>query len=234
MNYLILAPKRSGHHVLVNWIQAHTKQEHYNNCCFGWDNKKLLTMKGRKEAKSGIVNIEDFNPDSFYKYDFPRFPFLEDCKIIVFMRILDNWLASCYARKFQDNEERKDVYRYLKTPYINDSKLQSPSRIDVYCKLMEFGEFNTPHYRCVTFEHFIQTRGLRMKLADELGFKWNEKADKSIKKESKFGGGSSFNNPKYDILNRGKIFRDNVEFNVLSRYATKKLTKTTINMFYKH
>ena len=137
MNYLVLAMKRSGHHVIINWLKAFTGLKHYNNVCFGWEDKKLLTMKGKKEAKEGIANIEDFNMDDWEKFDFPSFPFLKNCKVIVVVRSSDNWLASCYQRKFQNNEEWKDVYKYLNKKYINDSKRKSPSRIELYCKYLE-------------------------------------------------------------------------------------------------
>jgi hypothetical protein len=217
--------KRSGHHVITNWIEAHTKQKFYNNCCFGWEGKKLLTMRGKYEAVCGIANIEDFNFESWEAFDFPSFPFVQDCKVIVVVRTLNNWLASCYARKFQNNRERKDVCKYLRTPYINDSKLKSPSRIDLYCKHLEFIHSNK-NIIGVTFDHFIQTRGVRIKLADELGFKWNEKADMAVKNLSKYGGGSSFRSNETNVFNRDKLFRHDAEFKELSKFASEKAIKT--------
>jgi hypothetical protein len=181
-------------------------------------------MRGKTEAKEGIANIEDFNPDYWKEYDFPSFPFLKDCKTIVFIRSLKNWLASCYARKFQGNEERKDVYKFLKYPYTNDSKLKSPSRIDVYCKLSEFAlnSFVT----LLSFDTFVKSRSHRMLVANALKFKWNEQADGSIRIPSKHGGGSSFNGLKHDtdVFNRDKAFKDDLEFQGLYEYAAKKYT----------
>ena len=224
MNYLVLAMKRSGHHAIMNWIQAFTRQPIYNNCCFGWPEKKLLTMRGRKEAVDGITNIEDFNSDYWKEYDFPSFQFLEDCKVIVFIRNLSNWLASSYVRKLQDNEERKDVYKYLRVSYTNDSKLKSPSRIDIYCKQLVFADSRF----VVTFEEFINDRMYRMKIADMLKLKWNANADASIKIPSAYGGGSSFNGLlkcTTNVLNRERYFKDDSEFQSLLKYAKNKINK---------
>ena len=225
MNYLVLAMKRSGSHCLINWLQAFTRLPFYNNTCFGWSEKKLLTMRGKTEAKEGIALIEDFNPDYWKEYDFPSFPFLKDCKVIVLTRSLKNWLASCYARKFQGNEERKDVYKFLKYPYTNDSKLKSPSRIDVYCKLSDFtlNSFVMP----VIFDIFVKDRWCRVVVAKQLKLKWDEQADGSIRVPSKHGGGSSFSGLKHDtnVLNRDKAFKDDSEFHGLLKYAENKINK---------
>lgn len=228
MNYLVLALKRSGHHVFTNWIAAHTKQEFYNNCCFGWKDKKLLTMIGHKEAVSGIANIEDFNPNYLDEYDFKSFPFMKNCIKILFIRSLNNWLASSFARKFQIRADRKDVYKYLLQPYINDSKLESPSRIDLYCKHLRLAHEWEKKKGCVvaTFDDFIKSEDYRKAIAGKLDIKWNCKADKSILIPTKYGGGSSFYNTKNNIFNRDKSFENSTEFQELSSYAAKKAMDT--------
>ena len=234
-NYLILAMKRSGMHCFSNWIQAHTKQEFYNNTCFGWEDKKLLTMRGKKEAVEGIANIEDFNPASWSKYDFPSFPFLKNCVTIVFARTLDNWLASCYARKFSVNEEHQDVYKYLNRPYINDSKHNSPSRIDLYCEHLRLSDQceNKIGYVAIAFDDFIKSKRYRKYTAERLGIEWDEKADESIITPSKYGGGSSFNSISAldnDVFNRQKVFENDPEFQDIKRLAVKKVYKVMKEM----
>jgi len=234
-NYLILAMKRSGMHCFSNWIQAHTKQEFYNNTCFGWEDKKLLTMRGKKEAVNGIANIEDFNPASWNKYDFPSFPFLKNCVTIVFARTLDNWLASCYARKFSVNEEHQDVYKYLNRPYINDSKHNSPSRIDLYCEHLRLSDQceNKIGYVAIAFDDFIKSKRYRKYTAERLGIEWDKKADESIITPSKYGGGSSFNSISAldnDVFNRQKVFENDPEFQDIKRLAVKKVYKVMKEM----
>ena len=234
-NYLILALKRAGQHSFTNWIQAHTKQEFYNNTCFGWEDKKLLTMRGKKEAVNGIANIEDFNPASWNKYDFPSFPFLKNCVTIVFARTLDNWLASCYARKFSVNEEHQDVYKYLNRPYINDSKHNSPSRIDLYCEHLRLSDQceNKIGYVAIAFDDFIKSKRYRKYTAERLGIEWDKKADESIITPSKYGGGSSFNSISAldnDVFNRQKVFENDPEFQDIKRLAVKKVYKVMKEM----
>ena len=235
MNYLVLALKRSGHHVLTNWIQAHTKQEFYNNTCFGWEDKKLLTMRGKKEAVNGIANIEDFNPASWNKYDFPSFPFLKQGITIIFTRTLDNWLSSCYARKFSVNEEHQDVYKYLNRPYINDSKHDSPSRIELYCRHLAFANNweGKKNHANIVFDSFVQSKSYRKDVAKQLGIEWDEKADKSILTQSKYGGGSSFktfSDLGFDMFARQKVFENDPEFQDIKRLAVKKVYKVMKEM----
>ena len=47
MNYLFLSMKRSGQHGVINWFaqQNNHNSAHYNNCCNGWHQKKLVPMK---------------------------------------------------------------------------------------------------------------------------------------------------------------------------------------------
>lgn len=235
MNYLVLALKRAGQHSFTNWLKAHTDQSFYNNTCFGWEDKKLLTMRGKKEAVSGIANIEDFNPESWSKYDFPSFPFLKQCITIIFTRTLDNWLASSYARKFSVNKEHQDVYKYLNKPYINDSKHKSPSRIDLYCEHLKFAEQWETKKGCVmiTFDNFVSSKSYRKSTAKQLGIEWDEKADKSILIPSKYGGGSSFitfRNLGFGVLKRQMIFENEPEFQEIKRLAVKKVYKVMKDM----
>ena len=236
LNYLVLALKRSGHHSFTNWLKAHTGQNFYNNCCNGWQDKKLLTMRGKKEAVNGIANIEDFNPASWRKYDFPSFPFLKQCITIIFTRTLDNWLASCYARKFSVNEEHKDVYKFLDKSYVNDSKHNSPSRIDLYCEHLRLANEweDKIGYVAIAFDDFIKSERYRKYIAERLGIEWNEEADKSILTLSKYGSGSSFrflhHHMTYDVLNRQMIFVNDPEFQDIKGLAVKKVYKAMKEM----
>ncbi|HUX57140.1 MAG TPA: hypothetical protein VMV77_09205 [Bacteroidales bacterium] len=230
MNYLILALKRSGHHSLVNWVQAHTHQKTHNNCCFGWEDRKLLTMVGRKEATEGIANIEDFNMDDWNKYDFPLFPFLNEAMVLLVIRSANNWLASCYQRKFQSREEHKDVYKYLDSGYINDRKDSSPSRIDLYVKQLE--QLKNKNFMVVEFDKWFVSKDYRKYLADKLHFEFNDVADFSRKYVASNGNGSSFDGKIFDlkademeVLSRDKAFVDDKEFFGLSKTFQEKCVK---------
>lgn len=232
MNYLILSPKRSGLNITANWMAAHTSKKVYRNCCFGWEDKKLLTMKGKVEAKEGIVTIEDFDIENWYNYDFEKFPFLENCKVVILLRSLKNWLASCYKRKFQDNEEHKDVYKYLLKPYINDSKLQSPSRVDIYDRLLRFAKTSTT-IQFVKFDDWFKEERYRKHIARRLDFDWKMIHDLSIKYVASDGKGSSFEHMKYNgradempVLERWKEFKDDEEFQHIYETAHSKISKT--------
>ena len=227
MNYLVLAMKRSGHHVIINWLKAFTGLKHYNNTCFGWEDKKLL-MKGKKEAKEGIANIEDFNIDDWEKFDFPSFPFLKNCKVIVVVRSPDNWLASCYQRKFQDNEEWKDVYKYLDKEYINDSKRKSPSRIDLYISLMS-SAINIPdNWVLINYDEFIRGRTYRENTAWLFKIKFNKDIDEAvINTPTSFGGGSSFGN--LNVFKRAEQFSADNEYELLLGMLLYKLSRIRSN-----
>jgi hypothetical protein len=239
--------KRSGHHAIMEWIKAHTKQDIKNNVVFGWESKKLLTMKGKQEAIDGITNIEDFNPDDWSKFDFPSFPFVigtikllhppipVPAKIVLVMRSANNWLASCYKRKFQDNEEHKDVYKYLNKPYINDGKRKSSSRIDLYAKQLMFSK--DPDIVNVSFDNWFKSKDYRRLIANNLGFEWNKDADASRKRVANYGKGSSFDGVKYDlkaqdmkVLERGEEFRGDPEFELYRSELYRKVMKVSKEM----
>lgn len=236
MNYLVLAMKRSGHHVLTEWLRFHTGLPFYNNVCFGWEYRKLLTMRYRKEARNGIANIEDFNPDDWGWYDFEEFPFLKECKVIVFMRSLNNWLASCYKRKFRSvSPEHKDVYLYLNKPYINDSKKESPSRIDLYAKQLEMISDND-RVIAVCYDTFITDVDSRKDLAKTLGFEWDIIQDtNAISRMTSYGNGSSFDKHPKDarkmkVLERDKDFINDKEYNLLCGVAIRGMMKKYVKM----
>lgn len=232
MNYLFLAMKRSGHHAIMNWVQAHTKQPIYNNTCHGWGWGRLLTMVGRKEAIDGIANIEDFNPDDWDTYNFPSFPFLKESRVIMVMRSANNWLASCYKRKFQHNEERKDVYKYLDKSFINDRKEHTPSRIDLYCMQLEFAvQGKTVN---ISFDDWFRYKNTRKWLAEQLNIEFNDEIDKkAVNTVANYGNGSSFdgishdgNAQKMDVLNRDKKFLNDKEYKLLVSKAFPKMMDT--------
>lgn len=219
--------KRSGHHAIMNWLAAHTGQQIFNNVCFGWEDKKLLTMVGKKEAVSGIANIEDFNPEDWEKYDFDTFPFVENCRVVLVIRSANNWLASCYARKYSNREDHKDVYKFLAKKYTNDRKDRAPSRIDLYCKQLEFTQY--PKIVGVTFDDWFKSELYRKWLAEQLNIEWSKEADETRKSVSVHGKGSSFDGTNFksnanqmDVLNRDNDFVDDYEYKMLSSYMFVK------------
>lgn len=224
MNYLILAMKRSGHHAIMNWISAHTGQKQYNNCCFGWEDKKFLTMIGKKEAKDGIVNIEDFYPVYYNKHRFETFPFMQNCKTVLVMRSASNWLASCYKRKYSNREDHKDVYYNLTTNHLNDRKELSSSSIDIYCEQLSW-ILEKKDLIVITFDDWFKNKEYRKKMAEQLGFEFNEEADKEKEKVAMNGNGSSFDKMKYDleaskmkVLSRSQEILD-PEFKTICKFA---------------
>lgn len=230
MNYLVLAMKRSGAHAIVNWVQAHTQQKKYNNACFGWEDRKLLTMVGKKEATEGIANIEDFNMDDFEKFDFPLFPFLNEAIVLLVVRSANNWLASCYRRKLQTRIDHMDVYKFLDTTYTNDRKDESPSRMDLYAKQLEY--LKDRQFVVVEFDKWFQSKDYRKFLADKLHFEFKGAADFSRKYVSVNGNGSSFDGRTFDlkanemkVLERDKEFLDDKEYLGLSKVLQGKCTK---------
>lgn len=219
MNYLVLAMKRSGHHLIMNWIAAHTKQEIYNNVCNGWKDKKLLTMVGQKEFKNGIANIEDFNFTSWGKYRLGSFPSLKSAKILLVLRDPQNWLASCYKRK-ESNGCYRDVYEFLDKPYINDSKLKSPSRIDLY--ISHYKQQRSNNMTVISFNEFVRSKAYRTELAISLGFNLIESSDNVCLNVANYGKGSSFDGLNYKkdaVLKRYKEFESDTCF----QYLLKKI-----------
>lgn len=234
MNYLILAMKRSGHHAVINWIKAHTRQKLYNNCCFGWEEKKLLTVRGMNEAINGIANIEDFNYDYWHEYDFMKFPFMLNGKVLIILRSANNWLASCYQRKYSKDEEQRDVYKYLFKNYINERKELSPSRVELYLKQMIMVKDleNNRSIVSIVFDDWFRDRAYRKYVAFKLGFDLDDEADSSIKYVAMNGKGSSFDGMKYDleaynmnVLGRFEQLKDDKEFQKATEKAFKILSK---------
>lgn len=222
--------KRSGQHAIMNWIQAHTQKKVYNNTCFGWEDRKLLTMLGKKEATEGIANIEDFNMDDWEKFDFPLFPFLNEAMVLLVIRSANNWLASSYKRKSQGREDYKDVYKFLDKRYINDRKYDSPSRIDLYTKQLEY--LRDRQFTIIEFDKWFQSKDYRKLLADRLHFEFQGVADYARKYVSSNGNGSSFDGKTFDlkankmnVLERDKEFLGDKEFLEFRKVLLKKCTK---------
>lgn len=231
MNYLVLAPKRSGHHAVIEWIAEHTGQKMWNDCFRGWENKELMPRwknDGTTPITEGIVSIEDFDPEDWDKYNFKSFPFVQSAKVVTVIRNPLNWLASSYAKKNHPKSwHRIECYENLNKGFVNLRGDKKPSRIDLFARLLKWGLKNFNKHVSVSFDLWFESKIYREILTRDLGFDFSEKADQRKQfpaVNSSFDGMSKKGiAEKLEVTDRHKVFKDDPEYNKLFHVLVEKL-----------
>jgi hypothetical protein len=229
--YLVLAPKRSGHHALVGWVKKQFEIDcgpiqHINNAYLGWEQKKIGNKKQTAELGGGnyILSIEDFDIADWTIFEFNTFPILKqnDVKVILVTRSFENWLTSCLKRQEKLGDSR-DVYESLDKEYLNDRKEKKPSRIILYDRYFiyyqniynKIEQIKYPNF-FVVFDQWFSSIKVRKRLAKSLNLNFT---DAGLNEVRKFGGGSSFDSDSFNgkaqemkVLERFKICEKDPEY----------------------
>lgn len=206
-NYFVFAMKRSGHHVLVNWIARNDGNCRHENNVSGRSGMQSFkgsstTLYGNSPDKNLIANFEDFR---FHLFDQIKWPNKGNSFYILFMRDFPNWLASSYKRK--DAKRGRHLYDDLEKPRGKDY----PSRIEIYRRHSQIFSAQDPRLILVSYNRFLTSPEYRNQLAERLGLK-NIQGEKKLSQVTNFGQGSSFTGTDQTEIKTKDVFSRFVKY----------------------
>lgn len=207
---VFLTLSRSGHHAIINWIasQCDGKVITYNNCMFGWEDKKLIPRgeintyhksSGKEETTFHLYSIEEFDIEDYKKYSFNEF---DVDKFVIINRDPYNWLASI-TRGGGTGEI------HAIADHINDRNETKPPTLELWKRLVKesLGDTNViPHKIDINYNKWFSSENYRRTICKKFDLKFNDSRLQYVARE---GGGSSFDS--YRIENAQNM-------NVLDRW----------------
>jgi len=199
--FLFFAPRRSGHHSVINWVAKQSKESvAWNDNC-GFE----LFVDGKIKPKQNIKRYHQDNKNRNVMYNFENFLTTEeitsslltdDVTYIIILRDVYNFLAS-YMRWREYTLNRYNHYEY----YEDNINLWIRFATEI---LNEDSKFYP-----ILFNDWFSDRRYREYISEDLDL---NNSDPGINEVMPNAGGSSFDKMRY----RGKAS----EMEVLTRYKT--------------
>jgi len=209
--YVVMAMKRSGHHVFVRWLCENNGNITHRN-----DPIEKLSegdFDGRQKKQYGegrdtLVNFEDFDTD-----DLPIIKYPNNSRVykILFMRDFGNWLASCFKRKSHPAHQYRDVYDNLFSSHINIRGKLKTNRLDLYERQMKLWLKRERDIILVSYNKFIASSEYRDVIAEKLNLE-NNFGEDVLDEVTPFGDGSSFTGTERKTISLNQVYSRFMDF----------------------
>jgi len=174
--YLLLGAKRSGNHLLINWILSHFKSYYFVNNCFPYkikSEKKLFNLIEYLPSLNNNVNLLSFEFPQYFTENISKNKLLEIDQSIKFLFIARdplNWISS-YLHKHTD----KNIisFEYVKELYLNNGDEYWNIWLECY-NLWEKSEVP------INYNKFVCCKEYRMSCANDIGIDFDEIVDNKV------------------------------------------------------
>jgi hypothetical protein len=194
-DYLVHGVQRGGNHAIINWLLDHFNSSIFYNSCY-LDKEKVIVdeenivIRGREPYEISLASFEDM-PDKIKLFK----EIFKPKKNIVILRDFYNTYASRFEKK---RNEKSEYWIRMRWRFYDDTYLWKNLA----------GQFYDELNLSINYNRWFKETQYRIETSERIGCAFS---DEGLNKVSHFGGGSSFDERKYD--------GDANKMNVLKRWT---------------